>query len=228
MSEIIYAVILEAANKPFQLGVGAAFLQVGGYLLYIRQSVRNELDPNPATWLMFAYGTTLLTILELDLGAGFELLFLPVTCSVLGVYVAYLCWKKGTLGWPKHSADRTAFGADIVLTFGYIGAWWLSLSGSISDDMRGASTLAFLIFSNLTTVTAFAPLLRDAYLNPKNERSQAWVVWTGAYVLLAIATFQTHGMVTPLMVYPVTSAVLHGLVAWLARPSRRRLRRNMT
>ncbi|HWO07222.1 MAG TPA: hypothetical protein VNM40_01405 [Candidatus Paceibacterota bacterium] len=208
--------------SPLQLGIAAGTLQILGYALYIYQSNRRELEPNPAAWLMFAYGTALLTALELDLDAELHLLILPAVCSLLSVYVALLCWKRGTLTWPEDTADRLAFIADIILTIAYIGAWALRAQGSISEEAREFATFAFLLCSNATTFTAFSPLLRDAYLHPNRERSLAWTIWTLAYVTLGVATVWEHGWHSVLLVYPISNAVLHFSVAWLARPHRRR------
>lgn len=218
--EVIWLFIREI--PIVSLGLIAGALQVLGYVVYIRKSLRRELEPNSAAWLMFAYGTALLTALELDLGASIHLLLLPTICATLSVYVAYICWRRGTLGWPEDSADRFAFIADIMLTIAYLGAWWLSASGSISDEWRGIAVVGFLVLSNLTTLTAFSPLLRDAYLNPHRERSGAWVIWTLAYATLGIATFSEYGLISALMLYPFLNTLLHGSVAWLARSSRRK------
>jgi hypothetical protein len=210
---------------PLQLGILAGLLQVIGYTLYIRKTLRSEIEPNPATWLMFAYGTTLLTILELDADAGWSLLLLPITCSVMGFYVAYLCWHRGRLSWPEDLEDQIAFIADLFLTGAYVFTWYMLTLGTINADERETLAILFLVFSNMTTVTAFIPLLRGAHSHPHKERPLAWIVWTSAYVVLGIATVQEHGFDTVLLIYPVSSAFLHGLVAWLSRRTRRRPRR---
>lgn len=221
---LTYVWVLVSHMTPVQFAIIAGFVQVLGYALYIRKILRRELEPNPAAWLMFAYGTALLTILEFDIGAEIELLILPIICATLSIGVAYICWHRGSLGWPEHPADRFAFIADIVLTVGYIFAWWMTVYGSITESERESATIVFLILSNLTTLTAFSPLLRDAYLNPSRERSSAWFVWSLAYATLGIATIMNHGVLTSLMIYPAMNAVLHFAVGWFARPSRRRRR----
>jgi hypothetical protein len=220
-----YVTVLISQLTTVQVAIVAGVGQVLGYVLYIRGSLRHELEPNPAAWLMFAYGTALLTILEFDIGAERELLILPIICATLSIGVAYICWHRGSLGWPEHPADRFAFIADIVLTAGYIAAWWMVGYGSITETERESATIVFLVLSNLTTLTAFSPLLRDAFLSPDHERSSAWVVWSLAYATLGIATAMNHGFMTPLMIYPAMNTVLHFAVGWFARPSRRRRRR---
>lgn len=219
---IAYGIAMLSQITAVQVAIAAGIGQVLGYVLYIRKSLRHELEPNPAAWLMFAYGTALLVILEFDIGARTELLILPIICASLSIIVAAICWQRGSLGWPEHPADRAAFVADFFLTFAYLAAWWMAFRGSISEIERDYATVAFLICSNLTTLTAFSPLLRDAYESPHHERSFAWLVWSLAYALLAVATVMSHGYATWLLVYPVMNTVLHFSVAWFARPSRRR------
>jgi hypothetical protein len=229
---------------PLQLGIIAGILQFIGYVFYIRMTLRNEVEPNPVTWLMFAYGVTILAILEFDAGATLSVLILPITCAILAVYVAYLCWHRGTIGWPEDPEDRIAFVADLTLTFAYIGAWLMLWDGSLATKNRELLTLLFLLASNGTTITAFIPLLRGARSHPHRERPFAWILWTCAYIVLAIATYLEHGVrqsttllvdtagyqaligidltLISLMVYPVLNATLHGVVAFLSRPTRRK------
>lgn len=200
------------------LAVLSGALQALGYWLYERSTLRHETEPNASTWLMFAYGTTLLGILEYSRDADWELLVLPITCATLSVGVAYICWKKGTLRWPEEWQDRLAFLADIALTVGYAGAWGLEHYGFIDADSRDYANLAFLICSNATTITSFTPLIRGAR---RNEGARLpWGVWTCAYIVLGVATFMKEGFWTELMIYPVLNAILHASVALLARVRR--------
>lgn len=196
------------------LGSAAGILQVLGYGLYIRHSHRKELDPNAATWFMFAYGTALLAVLEYSRGAQLDLLYLPIACAILSIVVAFICWKRGTLRWPEEWQDQLAFYVDIVLTIFYAVAWALAISGILDAKGLGYANLIFLICSNLTTISSFSPLMRAAH---RKESSLPWAVWASAYAALAVATFAKHGLLTDLMIYPVLNAVLHGRVAWLAR-----------
>lgn len=196
------------------LGIAAGALQVLGYGLYIRQVLRHEIEPNAATWFMFAYGTGLLGMLEFSRGAGWGLLYLPVACATMSIMVAFICWKRGTLRWPEEWQDRFAFLTDIVLTVCYAGAWGLAMSGILNKEEEGYANLAFLICSNLTTITSFSPLIRGA---AHKESPMPWVVWTYAYTVLGMATFAGEGLWTELMIYPALNAVLHARVAWLAQ-----------
>ncbi len=196
------------------LAVLSGALQALGYWLYERSTLRHETKPNAATWFMFSYGTVLLGILEYSRDADWELLILPIVCATLSTGVAFICWKKGTLRWPRDWQDRLAFLTDIVLTICYAGAWGLAKMSILGEVERGYANLAFLICSNATTLTAFSPLVRGA---KQNEHALPWVVWACAYTVLGIATYAKEGFWTELMIYPVLNAVFHASVAWLAR-----------
>lgn len=64
------------------LAILSGVLQVAGYVLYIKKTLGKEINPNPTSWLMWAYGTTLVLVLELDRNAGWEILLLPFLCAV--------------------------------------------------------------------------------------------------------------------------------------------------
>ena len=41
------------------IGIMAGLLQVAGYAFYSSKMLKRDIRPNAASWLMFAYGTTL-------------------------------------------------------------------------------------------------------------------------------------------------------------------------
>ncbi len=210
----------------------AGTLHLFGYIAYIRN---DDIEPNPVTWLMFAYGTLLLTLLEWDSDATAGELFLPVVCSGMAIFVAGRCWLRARRKdpsrfwprewWPSDWRDRAAFQVDIALTLLYLAAALLVYNGSFGVEyveLKELSVLVFLLAANVTTFTAFFPLIRNVMENPGNERSGPWAIWTCAYGLLGITTILSQGGIwTELMVYPAVNAFLHGTVAFLSRKSRR-------
>lgn len=211
------------------LGLLAGFLQLVGYLLYVRD---DDIEPNPVTWLMFAYGTMLLTLLEWDRDATLVLLLLPCICSSMAVYVAARCWWRARRKdpsrywprewWPDDWRDRFAFQVDLVLTALYFSAAMLLYTDRISEEAKELAVVAFLVGANLTTFSAFFPLIRGVVEDPSHERTAPWAIWTTAYTLLGIATLAESGEIwSELMLYPVLNALLHGTVAVLSRKTRR-------
>ena len=212
------------------LGGAAAALQVVGYLLYIRN---DEIEPNPVTWLMFAYGTLLLTVLEWDMQATLADLMLPAVCSMMALWVAARCWMRSYRmhrrawpreWWPEDWRDRMAFQLDLALTGSYLAAAALLSGNWIGPEASEAATLVLLTAANVTTVSAFCPLIRSVLEDPGHERTLPWAVWAAAYSVLALTTLAAHGgQWSELMLYPTLNAFLHGLVAFLSRETRRDL-----
>jgi hypothetical protein len=213
------------------LGLAAGILQVFGYVLYIRDV---NIDPNPVTWFMFAYGTGILTILEWDQNATTAELILPAACALMSILVSYRCWVRARSKdpshwwprdwWPEDRAEKVSFIMDIAITISYVGAWALASWSILSLDNKEIAVMIFLILSNISTFPSFFPLLKETYLHPERERSAPWLVWTASYSILAIVTLFSHeGINWLLLFYPLSSIVLHALMAWLASPSRRNI-----
>jgi SET domain len=191
------------------LGVVAGAFQLVGYLVYIRYFLDNRIRPNATSWIMFAYGTSLMLFLEWRSEATWELLLLPAVCAFMSLFVAGLCIKKGFNG-PTDAFEKGAFGADVGLTAGYLGLIGTAASGPFFN-------MGFLVAGNLTTVTAFLPILRSTAKNPENEKAAPWVFWSIAYAFLVLSTLVATGTSSPaLLLYPCVSLLLHGTIAVFA------------
>jgi len=205
-------------------GIIAGLLQLLGYIFYIRNE---DIDPEPVTWFMFAYGTLILAVLEWDANATFAELILPTVCGTLAIYVAYRCWKKARKSnptkwwpedwWPEDFYDRLSLISDLLITLLYIAAWILAGMAFLDQDTREVAVLAFLFLSNLSTFPSFYPILHSTWKNPKREHWLPWLIWAVAYAVLAAVTYATHeSFWHPLMFYPVSNVVMHTLVSVLA------------
>lgn len=207
---IITAFVPLTATK---VGVFAVLQHILGYAFYINKSVMKEIKPNPTTWMIFMYSTTITAGLEAYLiatalnmpfslvspGAFFEsfktllntagyILYLPIICALGSIIVATICFVRGEVRWPERIEDRRAFRNDVLLMCAALIAAGLHIFGAITDTQKYVAIAFFLIFSNWSTFYAFQPILRDAYENPDREHSLAWMVWTSAYLTLGIAT----------------------------------------
>ncbi|MBY0538156.1 hypothetical protein K2P47_02015 [Patescibacteria group bacterium] len=216
------------------LGIIAGILQVVGYLIYI---LHEDIDPNPVTWFMFAYGTAILTILEWDTDATFPELILPSVCAVFAIIVSYRCWVRARKNdptnwwpedwWPNDKYDKFSFVSDIVITIGYVSIWFLILFGNLEIETKETFVVLFLFLSNLSTFPAFYPILRTTYNSDYTEAASPWFIWALAYALLGIVTFITHDALWhPLMFYPLSNAFLHALVGIFALRAKRGINHN--
>ena len=209
-------------NAGYGLALFSGLLQAIGYMIYVRGSLRREIEPNGTTWMMFAYDTTLLVILHATLGADFTILLLPAVCATCSIGVAVLGWLRSGLRWPEQRTDRAALVSCLLLTAGYVGLTVLLVHDLISRELHRNASIALVVFSNGSTCMSFVPLLRSVWRDPASERPVAWLVWASAYALLLASTFLHHGWLEPeLAIYPICNLLLHVAVAWMSSPWRR-------
>ena len=219
---------LRAVPVVVYLGILAAAIQAFAYVLYIKD---NNIDPNPTTWFMFAYGTGLLAIMEWDTNASMEELLLPTICAFFSIYVSLRCWIRARKAdpsrlwpkgwWPDDFWEKVSFVLDIIITAIYVAAWILGDSSILTKEERYWAVLISLFLSNISTFIQFYPMLHETSLHPERENWKPWFVWALAYGTLAVVTYLKHGeIIHHLMFYPLSSCILHLLMAWLARPAR--------
>lgn len=209
----------------FSLGILAGIIQIIGYIFYILKTNRNDISPNPTTWLIFAFDTTILTALEAIAGADVALLFLPFMCSIGAIYIAWLVRKAGRLHWPTDPFDAYILKVGIFIACAYTVLFILWHFAVVPTTMLHAAGFLFLVLTNINTFVAFIPILREVKHDPLHEHAGPWTIWTAAYVLLGVVTylevgFERDGLI--FYVYPVSCAILHGAIAVLARDVRKK------
>lgn len=200
--------------EALQLGIFAALLQVAGYAFYGSKVLKRDIRPNATSWLMFAYGTTLLLVVEWDRDASFALLALPAACALSSIVVALHALRKADLWWPENVFEKFSFSVDMFLTIAYVSTWIFLVNNFILEEEKAIAEIIILVCVNITTFTAFFPLLRQVYYHPATEHTAPWTIWTLAYTLLGIATYVETGLVGELMIYPLVNVALHGYIAF--------------
>ena len=197
------------------LGALAALLQATGYALYLRHALRSETRPNPASWLMFAYGTALVVVLETAAGGTWPVLLLPAVCAASSVVVAAVTFRAGATLRTLDQADQVAFGLDIALTIAYVAVWLARALHLVEPRLFTLAGSFLLVGAAATSITSFVPIVRSTYRVPGGERPGPWIVWTAAYAALGAATLLTADA-PALLVYPGVNVLLHSLVAGLS------------
>lgn len=188
------------------LGVLAAIFQISGYLLYIRNFLKRSIRPNAASYLMFAYGTSLVAFLAWQNGAVLAELLLLFACATMSVIVALMCLRKNATE-PVDRFEAVIFSADLWLTIGFAVLVF-------ADADKAAYAAIFLFLGNITTLTSFMPILRSTWRDPRREQPLPWLIWSLAYMLLTAATLVTTGFEQPvLLMYPLANVALHVAMA---------------
>lgn len=198
-------------------GILSGVLQVAGYLYYANKARQRQIEPNPTSWIMWGYGTTLIFLLEADSGASGAMLILPAACALSSIAVGFICWRHGTLRWPTETWAKASLYTDFALTALYVGSWTLLGTSLLTDIQKENADITILVIASLSTLVTFIPMLVDTWREPRNEQPWPWVIWTAAYAALAIATVSSPGWTSYLLLYPVQCLVLHATVAGLSR-----------
>jgi hypothetical protein len=189
-------------------GLLAGIFQLVAYLVYIRYFLKDAIRPNAASWVMFAYGTSFMLFLEWRGGAAFDLLILPFVCAAMSLFIAAMCLRSHAKT-PTSDFEKGAFAADVGLTAGYAGLSTANFSGPIFNA-------GFIAAGNLTTITAFMPILYSTWKSPENEKAAPWIFWTIAYACLVTSTLLAVGFREPaLLIYPTLNLLIHGAMATL-------------
>lgn len=190
------------AEGFLSLGLIAAAIHLLSHAVYIRQVLANQIQPNATSFLMFAYGSALMTLLEWRVGASWPVLALPVSCAVLDFGICLLCLRKpATRGCDRF--EKSAFAIDVVLTVAYVS---LATAGSPCEGCE----VPFLLATNLSSIVGFVPVLRSTWKTPEREQPGPWLIAATAYALLGLEIVQSGAPLTPvLLVYPLLNMVLH-------------------
>ena len=196
------------------MGLLAGAFQLVAYLIYIRYFLKDAIRPNAASWVMFSYGTAFMVFLEWQNGATWDLLVLPFACATMSLIVALMCLGQRVKA-STNALEKGSFAADVGLTVGYLALRSTPAAGPFFNA-------GFIIAGNLTTVTAFLPILWSTWKNPDNEKAAPWVFWTIAYTFLIISTFLAVGLSSPtLYIYPVLNFIVHvGMAIFILRVPR--------
>jgi hypothetical protein len=193
----------------------AAILQAAAYVMYVRRALLRRIDPCPTSWLMWAYGTALVVILETDQGIHPLLRLLPIVCAGCSVLVATLCWLRHSVVWPSEPADRLALALDLVLTMVYIGISATAFVGILDPGSARSARWVLLVCASGSTLVSYLPLLRHTRRHPDAEHPAPWAVWTIAYATLLLATIAAEGLsadALQFLVYPAICMVLSAVV----------------
>lgn len=193
----------------------SGILHATGYALYLRSLLRSEITPNALSWLMFAYGTGMVAVLEAACGARLTELLLPTVCAIASIVVASRLWRGSIKLRVIPMADRVAFAIDVILSISYVGLFFAERTNLVTGKAASSGSTVLLVCALATNVTAFLPIIRSTYEEPSSERPEAWFVWSGAYLALLVLTALEGGSVT-LLLYPALNVLIHLLVASLS------------
>jgi len=184
------------------LGVAAGVLQLVGYVVYLRQLLARRVQPNAASWGMWAFSALFGCWSYAEMTADWAKCVLPAACCVACMVTFLLCLLVGRLrrveGW-----EFAVWGLDAALML----VWFAG----------GVSAVAANLILQFTTALSFAPILWHVRAAPEAERPQAWLLWSSAYLLqIVVVVFRWQRWEE--LAYPVVCLVFSLWVAgWAFR-----------
>lgn len=192
------------------IGIAAGVLQGCAYIVYILQMVRAECRPNGMSWVMWAYGTAVLLVIEVRLGAPLSVLVLPAICLACSITIAVHAYWRGVALAPTR-LDWGVLGLDVMLTVAYVA---LVLKEAHPAE-TAALGLVFVALTGATSLTSTWPILCSTWREPSHERPLAWFIWSAAYGMLALAVM-LEGLSWHYLVYPTLCQALHVVIGVFA------------
>lgn len=196
-------------DKILMLGIFSGILQFIGYCVYTHNVSKDKIKPNPASWLIWAYGNILVCLSYLFLVDGnltFAAEILPIVCSITCVIVAIYFMIIGKFR-PLVSFEKKIIFFDLCVTLIWASSEFLGL------DILPVGAIHILLL--LSTVMSFIPLYKEVFVDPTVEKPKAWFIWSFAYVLLLVVVILEGSNLYSLL-YPILYTVLHAVVGVLA------------
>lgn len=197
----------------------AAMIQAVAYVVYLVGAFRRSIQPNPTSWLMWAYGTGLVVVLEADQSIDPLLRLLPTVCALSSVAVALLCLHRGARLWPRKELDRYVLLTDLMLTAVYVVVTVAAWRGSLPEAGAWGWKSGLLVAAGASTALSYLPTVAAVLQDPRVEDWRPWGIWTLAYALLLAATVAAEGTSVQALqfhVYPAVCLLLSAAVTWCA------------
>lgn len=192
-------------NWSDALPVTAALIHGTGFVLYNIQAEKGDSKPNPVSWLLWAFLSTLnaVTFIKLhDNGIIATLQFITGSLGCIGTFGYVLI--TGKFGWPKWY--------DVVAAA--VGIYGIYVWKTAGLDRAYLLFVAIIIWSFLPTVWL---VLKD----PRKEKQTAWWFWTVAFSITAVYVYFFRGGWTTSMIVPIGATLAHGIVPVLVTERRK-------
>lgn len=183
-------------NLAITVGVLAGIVQLVGYWFYNRSLSRKEINPNATSWLIWSLGGFIALFLYRDLANDWVKEFLPFVCATAAIATFVHMMVRGSFQKP----DRLDI--EMLLLDAAVVAFWISSKNPFSSNM----------LLELDIWISFLPILRSTWKNPRTEDPKPWLVWSMAYLLLAIVVLLRWEKWWDLLL-PVNYLILH-LAIW--------------
>lgn len=177
-------------NAKTALSVAAIMLTIGGYIPYIRDTLKGTTKPHVFTWFLWGFQTVITYGLQINAGAGVG--------SWTTLAVAISCFLIFALGMRNGKKDITK--SDVIF-------FALSLIG-LAIWLAAKQPILSTILLSSTAIIGFIPTIRKSWNNPHSETLLTYRINVLRHGLSFLA-LQQYNIVTWL--YPVVWMTINGL-----------------
>lgn len=172
-------------------GFSALFLNISGYLPYIRDILSRKVQPHRVTWGIWAILTTIIAFNQVENGGAYSSLFF-ISAATLVITVFLLSFRYGMGGASR--LDKICLFLALALL-----AYWLTI-----HETHISTVIAIFI-----DILAALPTLIKTYQQPKTETYTQWVCATGGGLLTLLAVPRPDFI---LLIYPLYTFIVNGAV----------------
>jgi hypothetical protein len=182
------------------LAITASFLNLLGYIWYIRDLIRGTTQPNVASWMVWM-GVTVVSVSSYATATG-DIVKSLFSWSILGTnIVAFFFIVRRARFSALSRLDISAFCIGAVAAAAWVfmkSAWWGNM------------------LIQIAIVTGGIPTYVSVWRQPDNERPWPWLLWGAAYACLMLVIIVRWSGQPLELVYPAIGIVLYGGIGLLA------------
>ena len=188
-------------NLSLSLSIVSGLLHILAFVIYNKQVLQGTSEPNRATWILWAFITTLNVSSYNIMSGDWVKCLLPLAGSVACILTFLLSLFR------KKLSVMDVWGY-IALSIGVISVlvWWHSRS----------ATYANLILQ-FSFIVSFVPTYLGVWKDPTKEKAAPWYIWGFAYVLTTIVVILRWENQYQDLAYPICGLIFHVMVGVLTK-----------
>lgn len=174
----------------------ACLLQVIGHIKY---NLIHESRPNLTSWTIWGVTSFIDALNYSELTGDWQKNALALTCAITCAITWIVCLARGRFRKP----EIYQYGS--LLLYGVILILWKQF-GLVKESN-------FIL--QIDNAISFIPIISGVVKDPTVERPAPWIWWTASYALGTLVVILRYEQWNDLL-YPLSCAILHGLIAALA------------
>jgi hypothetical protein len=179
------------------LAVLSNLIHITAFIIYNKDLLKGESNPNRASWGIWAFITILNFTSYGSMSGDWIKSLLPTISAILCIGTFFLTLFKGGK-FVFNKWDVTALSLSIFASL-----VWISLQ---------SATYANLILQIAVTI-GFIPTVKSVVSKPENEKPLPWFLWSSAFIFAILLVILRWNNQWQDLVYPINALLWHFAVA---------------